>query len=197
MCVISTDGSDYYGTFNNVVEIKYFGSEGSYRTILFKCDWIDNSPKGLVVHDLYKLVDVNPKLIMKGHNPFVLAHQVDQVFYAPYPSTKKDNPWMAVFKIKARSQIDAPIDELLYQEEVMTTPLVSAIYLTHTADEDTYEVLVEGHEEEVDEDEGWINDDEEELMEEQDDIVEEDDLDSLFNSSSSEQLEDSDFDSDD
>lgn len=190
MCVSSTDGLDYYGTLNKVVEIVYYGPERTYRTILFKCDWIDNSRRGQVVHDLYKLVDVNPKVKLRGHNPYVLAHQVDQVCYAPYPSTKKDNQWLAVFKIKPRSQIDAPVDETSYQEDVMNTPLISPIDVDATENDDTYEVIVEGvEEEEVDEDEGELRDEEPE--DQPDDDVEEDDVESLL-SSDSESSEDDD-----
>jgi hypothetical protein len=149
------------------------------------------------VHDLYKLVDVNPKVKLRGHNPFVLAHQVDQVCYAPYPSTKKDNPWLAVFKIKPRSQIDAPVDETSYQEDVMNTPLISPIDVNGTENDDTYEVISEGEEEEEpDEDDGELR--VEEPEDELDDDVEEDDVESLLSSDSSVSSEDEDeYDDDD
>jgi hypothetical protein len=155
-CVSSTEGQDYYGTLNKIVEITYNGSERSYRAILFKCDWIDNSRRGQVIHDVYKLVDVNPKVKLRGDNPFVLAHQVDQVCYAPYPSTKKDNPWLAVFKIKPRSQIDAPLDETLYQEDIANTgPLISPTVIEDQLNEDNYEVVLDGDVEDIVEEDEW------------------------------------------
>ncbi|XP_074317550.1 uncharacterized protein LOC141653620 [Silene latifolia] len=103
--VNSTEGLDYYGTLNEVIELSYYAEQRVYMVILFKCDWFDNSPQGLSIHKVYGLVDVNEKKKLRGHNPFVAAFQVDQVCYAPYPTIKKGNQgiqWSAVFKTKAR-----------------------------------------------------------------------------------------------
>ncbi|XP_074300489.1 uncharacterized protein LOC141631763 [Silene latifolia] len=79
VCVSSTEGVDYYGTLDEVIELTYTGDHGSYVAILFKCDWLDNSARGMVIHEQYKLVDVNRKRKYTKYEPFVLAYQVEQV----------------------------------------------------------------------------------------------------------------------
>lgn len=121
VCVSSLEGADYYGTLDEVIELKYVGSRRVYKTILFKCDWMDNSHHGVDVHKDYKLVEVNRGRKYQVYDPFVLAHQVEQVYYAPYPNMKRDrDQWSVVFKTKARSTIEAPVDETFFQEQVVT-----------------------------------------------------------------------------
>ncbi|XP_074300291.1 uncharacterized protein LOC141631531 [Silene latifolia] len=79
VCVSSTEGADYYGTLDEVIELTYTGDHGSYVAILFKCDWLDNSARGMVIHEQYKLVDVNRKRKYTKYEPFVLAYQVEQL----------------------------------------------------------------------------------------------------------------------
>ncbi|XP_074277752.1 uncharacterized protein LOC141601375 [Silene latifolia] len=169
VCVNSTEGLDYYGTLNEVIELCYTGKEGSYRCILFKCDWIDNSERGMNVHKEYKLVDVNRSKKYPTYDPFVLAHQVEQVCFAPYPNTKRDkDQWSAVFKTQARSHINAPVDEGIFQDIATSEMILSVIEENEMGEEELEEVeeLVieenESGEEVVEEVEESENDDGEE-----------------------------------
>lgn len=75
---------------------------------------------GTNIHPLYKLVEVNHVRKYPKYDPFVLSYQASQVYFAPYPSLKRDRvQWWAIFKTKARSDIDAPLDLDFYQEEVV------------------------------------------------------------------------------
>jgi len=68
------------------------------------------------VHEQYKIVDVNHTKKYPKYDPFVLSYQVSQVYYASYPSLKRDRAqWWAVFKTQARSDIDAPVDDQVLQ----------------------------------------------------------------------------------
>ncbi|XP_074300461.1 uncharacterized protein LOC141631730 [Silene latifolia] len=141
VCVNSTEGLDYYGTLNEVIELCYTGKEGSYRSILFKCDWIDNSERGMNVHKEYKLVDVNRSKKYPTYDPFVLAHQVEQVCFAPYPNTKGDkDQWSAVFKTQARSHINAPVDEGIFQDVATSETILSFIEENEMGEEELEEV---------------------------------------------------------
>ena len=84
------------------------------------------------------------------YDPFVLAGQVQQVYFAPYPSTKSDkNVWWAVFKVKAISTIDAPADEMVFQEDLNDNP--PTLSMVDLEDEETmieYDELLEGDHEE-------------------------------------------------
>jgi Domain of unknown function (DUF4216) len=139
VCMNSIDGSSYYGVLEEIIELTYTSVDDIYRTVLFKCDWIDNSNKGLKIHDTYKLVEVNRNEAYPHYDPFVLSYQVEQVCYAPYPTTKKENQWSAVFKIKARSDIDAPVDEGVFQEDVS---VVGQQITPTVGDEDDEEIEV-------------------------------------------------------
>ena len=92
--------SDYYGWLDEVLEIEYRGT-GRCVVVLFKCTWFDNV-HGVRVNK-HKLVDVKPTSRIQADDPFVLASQVEQVYYTPYPFMKNDLKfWWAVVKTKPR-----------------------------------------------------------------------------------------------
>ena len=110
VCVSSEDGGEYFGILNDIIELVYTGPEKEYKTILFSCSWMDCG-KGMNIHEQYKLVEVNHTKKYPKYDPFVLSYQVSQVYYASYPSLKRDRvQWWAVFRTQARSVIDAPVD---------------------------------------------------------------------------------------
>ena len=106
--VKETDIKECYDILQDVIELYYVGDIHQSKMILFKCDWYDYI-NGVVVHNTYKLVNVNHTKRYPKYDPFVLASQVTQVCFMPYPmkdNTKKD--WWTVLKMKARSIINAP-----------------------------------------------------------------------------------------
>ena len=186
VCVKGTDGREYYGILLDVLELHYVGDIRPYKTILFKCDWFD-CINGVVIHDTYKLVDVNHTKRYPKYDPFVLASQVTQVCYTPYPmkdNSKKD--WWAVLKMKARSIIDAPEEDSPFQiDEHDDTPTLGDVDV-----DDDVEIVQEeenhtddGVEEEddavdvdiVEEDENDTCDSVEEEVEDDDNVDEDDD----------------------
>ncbi|XP_021752460.1 uncharacterized protein LOC110717966 [Chenopodium quinoa] len=75
------------------------------------CVSSEDGGEGMNIHELYKLVEVNHTKKYPKYDPFVLSYQVTQVYYASYPSLKRDRvQWWAVFKTQARSVVDAPVD---------------------------------------------------------------------------------------
>jgi hypothetical protein len=66
--------------------------------LLLKCDWFD--PERGVKHDpSLGLVEVNYTSRLRQYEPFVLSYQVDQVYYAPYPSPPRERrDWWVAFK---------------------------------------------------------------------------------------------------
>ena len=104
----ATDGKEYYGILQDVIELCYVGDNRPYVTIQFKCDWFD-SIYGVSVHEPYKLVDVNHTNRYPKYDPFVLVSQVTQVCYLPYSTSEAGSKdWWAVLKMKSRPTIDAP-----------------------------------------------------------------------------------------
>jgi hypothetical protein len=83
----ASDGSitEYFGVIQNIVELKFEGSK-DLRVVFFYCDWFNNKLGSGVKHNKkLGLVEVNHKLRLSGYNPFVLAHQVEMVYYMSYP----------------------------------------------------------------------------------------------------------------
>lgn len=122
VCVKSHEEVNYYGILEEVIELVYHGPLEVYKTILFKCNWMD-SLSGLNVHEQYKLIEINHSKKYPKYDPFVLSYQVSQVYYAPYPSLSRGRvQWWAVFQTKARSSIETPVDSLFFQEEISDVP---------------------------------------------------------------------------
>ena len=82
--------SDYYGILEEVLELEYHNSSTKRtRIVLFKCDWFDPQlGRGFRVHNQYGLVEVHSKKRFSKYEPFILAQQAQQVYYAEYPSKR-------------------------------------------------------------------------------------------------------------
>ncbi|WMV08510.1 hypothetical protein MTR67_001895 [Solanum verrucosum] len=108
-----SENLDYYGVLTDVIELKFIMDR---RVVLFHCNWFDvcDEIKG-VKKDEYDLVSVNPDRFLKTNEPFVLADQASQVFYANDNSNKD---WQVVRKTQPRDsyeiveQMDDDIVEL-------------------------------------------------------------------------------------
>ena len=204
VCVGSTEGVDYYGNLEDIIELSYTGKLHNYTTILFKCAWIDISDRGTIVDKNYKLVQVNPKKKTPKNieEPFILSYQAHQSYYTPYPNPKRDrDDWLAAFKMRGRSNIDAPVDENFYQEQV---PILSTIIeieddiIDENNDNLVENILNVEEGDEEDEEEDTENEEEEEILEENDnDDDEEDEDDDDDSNESDDDFNDSDDDSDD
>ena len=70
---------DYYGVLTDIIELHYMGGN---KIIMFKCEWrdVDHHGRGIVI-DTYGRTLVNVTRSLKSNKPFVLACQVEQVFY--------------------------------------------------------------------------------------------------------------------
>jgi len=70
----------------DVIELQFVMGR---RVILFRCNWFDvyDKIKG-VKKDEYDFVSVNPGRVLKTNEPFILAEQASQVFYAIDNSNK-------------------------------------------------------------------------------------------------------------
>lgn len=94
--------SDYYGELEEVIEVDYHSMLGTCMVVLFKCRWFD-PVQGVKVNDKHKLVDIKYRSRGCIYDPFILAHQAQQVYYATYPSMTKDlKDWWAVVKAMPR-----------------------------------------------------------------------------------------------
>ena len=113
--------NDFYGVLTQILQLTYF-SRPVEEVFLFRCNWFSNVPgSGINVHKDYNLIEIKHTSHYHMYDPFVLAKQALQVYYAPYPSLKRDKAdWSAVFKTKARFTFDGKNipDEQAYQADL-------------------------------------------------------------------------------
>ena len=142
----------------DIIELNYCGAGNNI--VLFKCDWFDIE-RGTKVHPQYGLIDVH-KSRLCTNEPFILAQQAEQVYYATYPSKRKElRDWWAICKTKARSRFDIHLNEEqgedtsktrneYYQDNEMVAP---TLVTTNSKLDDTRILVDGGHLQEVDPDE--------------------------------------------
>ncbi|XP_065865155.1 uncharacterized protein [Euphorbia lathyris] len=112
VCVSSDVGNeggpiDYYGILTEILELQYLGEK---RVVLFKCKWFDvhDNVWGSKI-DEFGFICINPQRCLRTNEPFILASQASQVFYAIDNANKN---WHVVIKTQPRdsynmsSQID-------------------------------------------------------------------------------------------
>ncbi|XP_012832644.1 PREDICTED: uncharacterized protein LOC105953520 [Erythranthe guttata] len=88
----------YYGILKNIIEFDYTGGK---KIVLFDCDWVSKGRRQKENDDGFTLVNFTK--IRRQSEPFVLASQVQQVFYVADPIEKD---WHVVIKTKAREKFD-------------------------------------------------------------------------------------------
>ncbi|XP_076914543.1 uncharacterized protein LOC143573590 [Bidens hawaiensis] len=93
---------NYYGKLNGIIGINY---SGQIRVVLFRCDWVDIN-RGCKIDNGVTLVNFSYKAHTRANlsdDPFVLAAQVDKVFYVNDP---KHKDWEVVRHVKVRDVFD-------------------------------------------------------------------------------------------
>ncbi|XP_022024562.1 uncharacterized protein LOC110924892 [Helianthus annuus] len=94
--------TNYFGKLNDIIELNY---SGQIRVVLFKCDWVDIN-RGCKIDNGLTLVNFSYKAHTGANltdDPFVLAAQVDKVFYITDP---KHKDWEVVRHVKVRDVFD-------------------------------------------------------------------------------------------
>jgi hypothetical protein len=82
--------SKYYRIIKNIVEYIFDGNK-NFKTLFFDCDWFD--PNHGTQENQFGMVEVKHVYRLCGCDPFVLAHQVEQVYYMLYPCEKLSTWW--------------------------------------------------------------------------------------------------------
>nr|GFA28707.1 hypothetical protein [Tanacetum cinerariifolium] len=123
--------ANYYGRLKDIVQLNY---SGKLRVVLFQCDWVDID-KGCKTDEFgIKLVNFS-YLTHKGDNllddTFVLASQVDKVFYA---HDSKLGDWMVARHVKVKDAFNMQCDT---DENILSSlPYSNAVPSLHRVDDD-------------------------------------------------------------
>ncbi|KAK3019618.1 hypothetical protein RJ639_004560, partial [Escallonia herrerae] len=86
----------YYGVLEEIIELQYSGSK---RVVLFRSNWVSKGSRKKEDKNGFTLL--NFKRLTRHKEPFVLASQVQQVFY-----TEDVGGWHVVIKTTARDAFD-------------------------------------------------------------------------------------------
>lgn len=139
---------DYYGHLEEVVQLKYYGKGNN--VFLFKCYWYD-AYRGVEV-DKYGITRVNTKSKLRSNDPFVLASQALQVFYAN-PVSKNNKGWCPVIATKARNTYDVvekeDEDSVVAEEETFQEDEANVVQINDDDEGDDFVLADDAEIEEV------------------------------------------------
>lgn len=101
---------DHFGVINEIIELDYYCG---VKVVLFKCQWADvnNRTNGVKVDD-YGFTLMNSERFSDTDEPFVLASQVQQVFYVEDP---KEKPWQVVIRVAPRDLYSIPEEDINHE----------------------------------------------------------------------------------
>jgi hypothetical protein len=91
-------GSMYYRIIKNIIEYNFAGNK-NLKIVFFDCNWFD--PNQGIRENEFGVVEVKHVHQLRGCDPFVLPHPVEQVYYKPYPC-KKLSAWWVVYRVNPR-----------------------------------------------------------------------------------------------
>jgi hypothetical protein len=92
--------------------------------VFFDCDWID-SYHGTRENN-FGMVEVKHARRLRGCDPFVLAHQVEQVYYVSYLCEKR-SAWWVVYRVNPRERLHTP-DNSGYHENQVSDGELDEVY---------------------------------------------------------------------
>ena len=96
----------YYGIIKKIIEYNFAGNK-KLKTVFFDCDWFD--PTHGTRENQFGMVEVKHAHQLCSDDNFVLAHQVEQVYYMSYPCEKL-SAWWVVYKVNPRERLHTPGD---------------------------------------------------------------------------------------
>lgn len=110
---------DYYGIISDIIELDYGGS-GTYRVVLFDCDWVSKGRR--LKQDVDGFTLANFSNVTRHNEPFILASQAEQVFYVEDPT---EPHWRVVVPTTARAHYNMePIADVdMYLQSNITNPV--------------------------------------------------------------------------
>jgi hypothetical protein len=121
---------NYYEIIQQILEFSFVGDK-EIKVVFFVCNWFD-SIHG-ILPNTYGMVEIKHNAKLWGNDDFILAHQVEQVYYLEYPCEKLA-AWRVVYKVNHREQFYNPTDDAyhfddeqgdeIYQEEELPTSFV-------------------------------------------------------------------------
>ncbi|KAH0679200.1 hypothetical protein KY284_020285 [Solanum tuberosum] len=88
---------EYYGVIQEIIEVRYSGWPKK-KIVLFRCEWFDPSHRGTNVDHQHNIIEVKHSRKYISYDPFIIAQNAKQVYYAPYPLRRDKADWWVVIK---------------------------------------------------------------------------------------------------
>jgi hypothetical protein len=123
--VVDVEGyeSKYYRIIKNIIEYN-FARNKNLKIAFFDCDWFD--PNHGTRENEFGIVEVKHTHRLCSCDPFVLAHQVEQVYYMSYPCEKL-SVWWVVYRVNPHERLHTP-DDSGYHENQLSAGEVDEVY---------------------------------------------------------------------
>jgi hypothetical protein len=114
--VVDEEGHEtkYYRITKNIIEYSFVGNK-KLKIVFFDCDWFD--PNRGTRENQFGMVEVKHADLPSGCDPFILAHQIEQVYYMSYPCQTL-NAWWVVYKVNHREGLHNPGDVGYHENQV-------------------------------------------------------------------------------
>jgi hypothetical protein len=106
--------SKYYRIIKNIIEYN-FARNKNLKIVFFDCDWFD--PSHGTRENEFVIVEVKHAHWLHDCDPFVLAHQVEQVYYMSY-SCEKLSAWWVLYRVNPREWLHVPDDSGYHENQV-------------------------------------------------------------------------------
>jgi hypothetical protein len=91
-----------------------FAGNKELKVVFFVYKWFD-SIHG-IQHNKYGMVEIKHNAKLPGNDDFILAHQVEQVYYLKYPYEKLV-AWRVVYKVNPREWLYTPTDSTYHFDD--------------------------------------------------------------------------------
>ena len=129
------ENMDYYGVVTEIVEIQYLGGN---RIVLFRCNWWDvfDKVRG-IKEDEYGTISINCNRQLKTDEPFILASQAKQAFYA---TDNINKGWVIASKTQPRNLLDDDSDVDEQSEAYQQTEFDRPTYVASSSTSESSEI---------------------------------------------------------
>ncbi|XP_049368611.1 uncharacterized protein LOC125833494 [Solanum verrucosum] len=114
---------DYFGVLQEILELEYSGWPIK-RIVLFQCKWFDPTSRGTRELKQHNIIEVKHTRKYEAYDPFIIAQNAKQVYYALYPLRRDKSDWWVVIKteLMGRVEVESELD-VAYQNEISSVSM--------------------------------------------------------------------------
>jgi hypothetical protein len=115
--------TNYYGIINKILEFSFDGNK-ELKVVFIDCDWFDKNNE--TQQNQFSMVEVKYNKWLQGYDTFILAHQVEQVYYMSYPCEKL-SAWWVLHKVNPCERLHT-LGDVGYHDTLMLDDDIDEVY---------------------------------------------------------------------